>query len=136
MASGFLLGLKRPLEIQRVINRDGDLSGDLSEQFLLIFRECVFAETPHAQHAELAAMHYERDTSARSDADARKLFFEIGVDFFRAGTIDENRLARGERHSSKAAFNWKRRPLRDGKLLVGEIVRVGSQLIGVGVIKR
>src|SRR5262249_47448760 len=102
----------------------------------MIFRERVFAKTRHSQDAELAAMHNERDTAARFDAELGKPFVEIRDGVFRACAIDEDRLARSERPSSKAAFEWNRRSLRYGKLLVGEIIGVGAQLIGVGIVKR
>src|SRR5215510_13604735 len=127
MAPGFLLGLPRTLEVQRVVYRNCDLTGDLTEQLLMFFRERVLAKTRHSQHAELAAMHDERDTAARFDAEFGKPFVEFRDNFFRAGTIDEYRLSGSERHSSQAAFEWDRRPLRDGELLVGEVVRIGAQ---------
>src|SRR5262245_64818489 len=136
MAPGFLLGLPRTLEVQRVVYRNCDLTGDLTEQLLMFFRERVLAKTRHSQHAELAAMHDERDTAARFDAEFGKPFVEIRDGVFRAGAIDEDRLAGSERLSPQAAFEWDRGPLGDDELLVGKIVRVGSQLIGVGVVKR
>src|SRR5262245_19858575 len=81
-------------------------------------------------------MHDERDTASRFDAEFGKPLVEFGDDFIRAGTIDEYRLSGSERLPSQAAFERNRRPLRDGELFVGEVVRVGSQLIYLGVVKR
>src|SRR5262245_27696263 len=128
MARGFLFGCARPFEVQRVINRDGDLTGDLREQLLMVFRECVFAKTRHAEHAQLAAMHDERNAASRFNAEFGEPSVKFGDSFVRAWTIDEYRLPGSERHSSQAAFERNRRPLRDGELFVGEVVRIGSQL--------
>ena len=73
----FLLGFARPLEVQRVIHRDGNLAGDLTEQFLLLFGESIFSEAGHAQHAEFAAMDNQRNAAARFDPQFNKSPVEI-----------------------------------------------------------
>src|SRR5262249_19618707 len=78
---------------QSILNSDGNLLGNLSEELHLIFGPGIFAEAAYNQDTQWPAMSDERDTAAGSET----LFHEWSPDVRRKsleiGTRDVNRLA-------------------------------------------
>src|SRR5262245_25956993 len=54
------------VEGQRVFNRDGDLTGDLAEQFGVLPAECVVPQTAHGHYSSRAVVGSQKGENARS----------------------------------------------------------------------
>src|SRR5262249_52666310 len=84
--------LTRPLVIERVVNGDRHLIGDLNQQLLVVVGKKILALAGDAQYAQLSSLRDQRNAAARSVAILVYLPDEIGIESSQIGFIQEDRL--------------------------------------------
>src|SRR5262249_15318520 len=96
-AGQFVLQRFDLFEGQRVFDRDGDLTGDLAEQFRVFRVKCVVPQATHRHYSQRAVVRNQRSNEAGFDFDSCDPRGKFGLKALPVYEIDDDRFTIGDR---------------------------------------
>src|SRR6185295_19401090 len=102
----FSFGFTSLLIVDGVLDGDGYLSANLTEQLYVVLRERVLASGGDAQHTQPPAVRDERNAATRIESGVVGPSGVVRVKPFKVGFTDEDRLAGSECQPACGALHW------------------------------